>query len=244
VKENTAGEEKAAAAGKIPAQKDTTLFKQPVFQDMPEVSKAINKEAVKERILDLFCKPDKQTGAEFKKTVTDMPEGLNSLKLLLHQSDNQDKGPAMQKADQVQKQMELLSESKRFDCIQLPFMLKNGAERTAELYDYRHKRTKKEPGEAGMSVLVALDTQHIGRIETLMKTDGKSMTLEFRLEHKDIQPEIIKRSKALAKAMENAGYTLKSLKITGLELKTTVLNAGGVLIPDAGVSPGNIDVQI
>lgn len=243
--ENATGEQTAAAAAEPKfAEKDIAALIERFLSDMPGQPRSINKEEIAGRIMDLFCRPDKQTGAEFKKTILDIPDGLNTLKLLLQQSDKQDKGALIQKADQAQKQLELLAESKRFDCIQVPFMLKNGAERTAELYVYRHKRNNKEPGEEGLTVLVALDTQHIGRVETLMKTAGKKLSLEFRLERKEIQPEIIKRSKALAKALESAGYTLKSLKITGLETKTTVINAGGVLITDAGVSPGNIDVQI
>ncbi len=233
---------KQTAEGNAPSEKDMAALK----HFMPEMGgqfRYVNKKEITDKIMDLFCRPDKQTGAELKKTISDIPDGLSALKLLLQHTDKQDTG-IMQKADQAQKQLELMAEAKRFDCIQIPFMLKNGSEKTAELYVYRHKRNKKETGEEGLTVLIALDTQYIGRVETLLRTSGKSLSVEFRLEQKEIQPEIIKRSKALAKALENAGYTLKSLKITGLETRTSVLNAGGVLIPDAGVSSGNIDVQV
>ncbi|MGE5495252.1 MAG: hypothetical protein ACM3S4_08155 [Burkholderiales bacterium] len=234
--------EKLAAEGTAPLEKDIAAFE----RLLPETDgnfRHVDKKEITDKILDLFCKPDKQTGAEFKKAVLDIPDKLGELKLLLQHADKQDIG-ILQKAEQAQKQLELLAEAKRFDCIQIPFMLKNGPERTAELYVYRRKRNQKEAGEEGLTVLIALDTQYIGRVETLLKTSGKSLSVEFRLEQKEIQPEIIKRSKALSKALENAGYTLKSLKITGLETRTNVLNAGGVLIPDAGVSSGNIDVHV
>lgn len=230
------------ATANAPLEKDIAAFE----RLLPETDgnfRHVDKKDITDKILDLFCKPDKQTGAEFKKAVLDIPDKLGELKLLLQHADKQDIG-ILQKAEQAQKQLELLAEAKRFDCIQIPFMLKNGPERTAELYVYRRKRNQKEAGEEGLTVLIALDTQHIGRVETLLKTSGRSLSVEFRLEQKEIQPEIIKRSKALSKALENAGYTLKSLKITGLETRTNVLNAGGVLIPDAGVSSGNIDVHV
>jgi hypothetical protein len=230
------------AADNAPPGKDIAALKH-LSPEMDREHRHVNKKEITDKILDLFCKPDKQTGAEFKKAVLDIPDKLGELKLLLQHADKQDVG-ILQKADQAQKQLELLAEAKRFDCIQIPFMLKNGAERTAELYVYRRKRNQKEAGEEGLTVLIALDTQHIGRVETLLKTSGKNLSVEFRLEQKEIQPEIIKRSKALSKALENAGYILKSLKITGLETRTNVLNAGGVLIPDAGVSSGNIDVHV
>jgi hypothetical protein len=230
------------AAANAPPGKDIAALKH-LSPEMDREYRHVNKKEITDKILDLFCKPDKQTGAEFKKAVLDIPDKLGELKLLLQHADKQDVG-ILQKADQAQKQLELLAEAKRFDCIQIPFMLKNGAERTAELYVYRRKRNQKEAGEEGLTVLIALDTQHIGRVETLLKTSGKNLSVEFRLEQKEIQPEIIKRSKALSKALENAGYILKSLKITGLETRTNVLNAGGVLIPDAGVSSGNIDVHV
>ncbi len=201
-----------------------------------------NKEQIKEKILEIFIRPDEQTGAQLKKTVMETSDKLNALKMMLNNSDKSNKEIYIGKAAQAQKQLDMMSDSKRFDYIQMPFYLKNGAERTAELYVFRRKR-KKEPGEEGMSVLVALDTQNIGRVETLIKTSGTGISLEFRIEHKELQQEISKRAKILAAALEGAGYHLKNIRVTKLKTRTTVLNAAGP-DEDDGAKSGKLDVKI
>lgn len=200
-----------------------------------------NKEQIEEKIREIFVRLD-QTGVQIKKTVKDAPDNISALKMMLENSDINNKNILLQRADQADKQLELMYSTKRFEYIQIPFMLKNGAERTAQLYVYRRKRSR-QTGEEGISVLVSLDTKNIGRVETLIKADGSAISLEFRLERKEIQQDISRRAKALAKALEAAGYRLKSVRIKGLETKTTVINAAPPE-EDAAIRSGNLDVKI
>lgn len=205
--------------------------------------KVNNIEEIRQAIRDIFCKPDDQSGPEFKRAVSDIPDKLDRLKLLLQNSDNKDKEAFTQKSQEAQKLLEVMSGAKKFDYIQIPFLLKDGYTRTAEMYVHRRTRNQSETDSAGITILLALDTETIGRVETIIKTAGNRISLEFRLEHRELQQVIKSRAKSLAQKIEDAGYKLKEIRLTGLEVKTTVLNAGG-LLQAAGAKTETVDVQI
>ena len=106
------------------------------------------------------------------------------------------------------------------------------------------KNGQKRTAEAGLSILVALDTEHMGRVETLIRQEGGGISLEFRLQEPAMTEAFKKNSRPLQEAVEAAGYSLTGMRFAGLEKKTTVLNAGEMVSLDAGDASHGIDVQI
>jgi putative IMPACT (imprinted ancient) family translation regulator len=179
-----------------------------------------------------------------KKTAGEMPQEIKSLKSLLLQSDIRSKESCLKTADQALKQMDLADRTIRFEHMQLPVAVGDNECRTAELYVFRNRGSRKSSGEAGITILVALDTQHIGRVETLVREAGGGVSLEFRLEQAGAAEAFKRNSAHLAEAVEAAGYRLTDMRFAELEKKTTVLNAGEVVRLDAGGAPGGVDVRI
>jgi hypothetical protein len=236
---------KAGAPGDTPAQNNPPAAEAAPPQKQPQAGEqAMLSARIGGMIRRLFVRPEAPTGDDVKKTVDEMPDTLKALKSLLVQSDINNKELCLKSADQALRQMELANRDVRFEHMQVPLSLKDGAYQTAELYVFRHQNRRRECGDAGVSILLALDTQHIGRVETLIRETGGSLSLEFRLEQTEAAEMFKRDGKALEQAVEAAGYRLAGVRFTGLEKRTTALNAGETAMPEAGKAPQGIDIRI
>ena len=195
-------------------------------------------------IKEMIFQPEPETGDAIKRTADGISRGLKTLKSELVQTDIKYRELCLKNVDQALRQIEMADRAARFEHMQIPFAVKEGEHRTAELYVFRRKNGRKQTAEAGLSILVALDTDHMGRVETLIREEGGSISLEFRLEQADMADTFKQHSGPLQEAVETAGYKLTGMRFAGLEKKTTVLNAGEMVSLDAGAAPHGIDVQI
>ncbi len=191
----------------------------------------------------LFVRPGEQSGEEIKKTVDETPQTLKALKSALDQSDIKSKEFCLKTVGQAMKQVELGEKPARFDYIQLPVAEKCEG-KTAELFVFKRRKGKRGEGEEGTTILLALDTGHIGRVETLVAESKGAVTLEFRLEQTELTEEFKRNSPALSNAVEAAGYSLAGIRFSGLEKRTTLLNAGELIGPGEKETSRGIDIRI
>ncbi len=95
----------------------------------------------------------------------------------------------------------------QFTYIQLPVMLREKAS-TAELYVF-HRDKKGKPAEPGASViLLALDTDNMGRVEALVRARDKNVHLRLRAEGGAALRMFEERMPVLDRALRDAGFTL------------------------------------
>lgn len=191
----------------------------------------------------LFVRPGEQSGEEIKKTLDETPQTLKTLKSALDQSDIKSKEFCLKTVGQAMKQVELAEKPARFEYLQLPVM-ENGEGKTAELFVFKRRGGRRGEGEEGTTILVALDTSHIGRVETLVVESKGTVTLEFRLEQTELTEEFKKNSPALSTAVEAAGYSLAGIRFSGLEKRTTLLNAGELIGTGEKETSRGIDIRI
>jgi hypothetical protein len=197
---------------------------------------------VRQSIRRLFFQPGRQTGTEMKKVAEEIPWELKTLKSQLNQTDIKNKELCLKSIGQAIRQTELSGNAVRFEHMQIPVMANDDMVQSAELYVFR-RHGGKEPTEGmGVSILVALDTQHIGRVEAMIREAGGGISIEFRMEQPRAAEAFKRSSDSLLQAIEAAGYRLTGIRFAGLEKRTTVLNAGEVM--DAGTVPPGIDVKI
>jgi hypothetical protein len=199
---------------------------------------------IAETIKNMTIRPEHHDGAEMKKISREIPREMSALKSLLVRSDMKDEEGYLKRIDQTLRQMELTDRTVRFEHMQLPVMDRAGEYRTAELYVFRNRSGRRDAGEAGVAILVALDTRHIGRTETLIREAGGGVSLEFRLERANAAEIFKSQTGVLAQAVEAAGYRLTGVRFTGLERRTTVVNAGETAGPETGKTPHGVDVRI
>jgi hypothetical protein len=178
------------------------------------------------------------------KAVREMPDQLKELKLLAEDADNIVREAVSSKLDQIEKQMSLMSEVKRFDCYQIPLQTGTQQQTTAELFVYRYRGGKKAVDPDNILILLGLDTQHMGRVETLVKTSGKNLNIEFNLEDMRLGDEMETEAGLLKEAVQQAGYNFSGVSVKQLNARTTVLNAEERFDKEADGSAGNLDVRI
>lgn len=117
----------------------------------------------------------------------------------------------------------------QFTYIQLPVFM-NQMEQTAELYVlHRNQNKPKVNGDDGITVMLSLSTQNMGRIETLIKAKNKNIQVELRGETKRVIEVIEKNAVVLSKEMENEGYNLTRLGCRLIEQPISPNNAVEVL---------------
>lgn len=203
-------------------------------------------EPLMQKALELLAVADdaEKLAAQLKKAVREMPEQLKELKLLARDADNIVREAVSSRLDMAEKQMALMSEVKRFDCYQIPLQTAAQQPATAELYVYRSRGGKKAVDPDNILILIGLDTPHMGRVETLIRTSGKSLGIEFNLEDMRLGDEMLAGAAPLKEAVNRAGYSLLGVSVKQLAARTTVLNAEARFEKDSGDSAGNLDVRI
>lgn len=208
-----------------------------------EAEANVNKEIEKviESILPKLDAKDK--GKNVKKNVADMTDKLKELKILLNNNDSKNK-EAILKTDYLEQQQKFMSDIKRVACYQIPFMINDQTQNTAELYVYENKNKSKSKNGEEFAILIGLDTQYIGRVEALIKFQHKNVFLGFSLESDETLSSINNSEKKLAEAIESTGHHLVEMSASKLERRTTVVNAEEVLSTDTAKSNENIDVRI
>ncbi|MGI5918668.1 MAG: hypothetical protein ACOX8N_03305 [Christensenellales bacterium] len=199
-----------------------------------------------QRLASLFVdlKDRENLPARLRGAVRELPVQVKELKNSLLSTDSNVRNGWGQQAEQLDRQLSMLADIKRFHCYHIPLTTAQEAPSTAELYVYRQKRRKKDQAPDSYAVLIGLDTQHMGRVEAMIRARGRSITLEFRLEQESLAGEFEKGAKALAPAIEQAGYYLGSISVCPLAAKTTVLNAEDVLTEGHAADTGGLDIRI
>ena len=199
-----------------------------------------------QQLLSMFVNiKDKQNLAgQLKKAVEGLPEQIKELKLLLKSVDINDRDAVVQKAEHLERQVTLLSEVKQFDCYHIPLTGGKWEQETAELYVYRQRRRKDEAQAENFVILLGLDTQHMGRVETVIRAGASSISLEFRLEQSQLSGAFVQGAKQMEPMISQMGYRLAEVSAHELTAKTTVLTAEEVLSKGQNAAPGSLDVRI
>ena len=216
---------------------------------MPEHITAAPKEIpeqITDKALAMFMSLEDadELALHLKKAVQNLPEQLKELKVLIEHADNIVKETVAAKFDQIEKQMSIMNEVRRFDCYQIPLQNSQHQLSAAELYVYRYRNGKKKVDPENILILLGLDTQYMGRVETLIKTNGKSLSIEFNLEDMRLSDEMQADTAGLEQTVNEAGYHLAGVSVKPLTSRTTVLNAENRFENETGGSAGNVDVRI
>ncbi len=217
---------------------DSPVLLQPLQSDVTDV--------LAEKILSLMVdlKDKKTLPKQLKKAVEELPFHIKELKLSLKHADNIDGNTLGRQAESLDKQMSLMSELKRFDCYQIPIMTQNREQTTAELYVFKQKRRRPDADPESFAVLLGLDTQHMGRVETMIKAAGRNVTLEFRLEAAELTQAFEQGARALEPMIVQAGFRLTDVSAKELAARTTVLNAEDAQPGGQRTDAGGLDVRI
>lgn len=108
--------------------------------------------------------------------------------------------------------------------VQIPVQL-NEYKTTAEMYVVKRDAKKKLSLEDGIKLVFALNTENLGRIESIISANSKDLNLNIRVENSDIQYAVQKEISYLKTLLSATNFSLSVLKVTTIDKKVSVLNA-------------------
>ncbi len=195
------------------------------------------------RMLDLFLRlTGSESGADVKKFVSGSNERLAALKFMTGKYDEESIRLVQPELTRAENQAKLAQDVTRFVYYQIPVY--NGEYGTAELYVYRRAKGKGKIDADNASVLISIPTKSFGRVETLLRTESRTLSVNFSVERESginaLKEGVREFRKTLAAKTE---YHLGEMRVGGLKERTTVENAEAILSGGAKRG-GAIDVKI
>lgn len=106
--------------------------------------------------------------------------------------------------------------------LQIPIMV-NENKTTADIYVFNNKKSSKSVNPDNATILIALDLQSLGHIESLIAVTKKSIHLTFKVEKDEFKKVISAHSETLKLALEARGYKLDALNLIDIKEKFSLL---------------------
>lgn len=108
--------------------------------------------------------------------------------------------------------------------IQIPITI-NNRKSTAEMYVVKRDGHKKLSLEDGVKMVFALNTENLGRIESVISANTKDLSLNIRVENSTVKEALEKEIPYLKNLLSTTDFHIAMLKVTQINKKITVLNA-------------------
>lgn len=116
--------------------------------------------------------------------------------------------------------------------LQVPVMINNDAA-TAKLYVFKEGKRSRDIDPENATILVALDLNSLGHLESMIGVRGKTVNVTFRVENKNIGVFIEKQGHMLKKAIEAKGYSFNPIRIINLEQPFSLLSLEEIINGDS-----------
>ncbi|MDF2892730.1 MAG: Flagellar hook-length control protein FliK [Clostridia bacterium] len=106
--------------------------------------------------------------------------------------------------------------------LQIPIQM-NEKNTTAEIYVFNNKKRSKSVNPENATILIALDLDKLGHIESLISVNKKNVDVTIKVEKEDFKKVISNTAEALRKSLEARGYSLNLLKLIDIQEKFNLL---------------------
>ncbi|MEI6102183.1 MAG: flagellar hook-length control protein FliK, partial [Eubacteriales bacterium] len=147
-----------------------------------------------------------------------------------------------QQSSDLHSQIGLNGALENFFYFQIPLQYREQSG-TAELYVFERSKKNME-GRNDCTILIALDTQNMGRIETMLRSDGNGLDLNLRLKSDTACRYAEEHASELKQSLNSSGFTVKNLSFGLLQTKTTPVNAQNVFANLSSFTPGGLNIQV
>lgn len=126
---------------------------------------------------------------------------------------------------------------------QLPVSL-SGRNTTAELYIMKRQQNKKRIDPQNAVLFVSLDTDNLGRVETLLDVNGKNVSISLRTEKQQINDFVKENIKYLYSGLADCGYKLANIKYALIDLATPPMKQEQLLSKMLSANHNKVDMRI
>ena len=177
-----------------------------------------------EKILSAFTDPENTVnGASVKKNAASVKEQLVTLARLTSGADGKEAEALAPKLMRTAAQGTLFQNLDRVAVMQVPIHLKKYD--TAELYVYKRAKHTNGIDADNTSMLIGLTTEHLGRIETLVRVERKNLSLSFYVQDQALCAEVEDRMDELIVALKDLEFRVSGAKVDLLKERTTPQSA-------------------
>lgn len=170
-----------------------------------------------------------EDGARMKQVTEELGQKLEELKstIAATMKDGPGKQAALRQADNLISQVKVAQDINKFAFAQIPIRYEQDS-KNAQLYVLKRDGKKRiDPENA--TLLISLDTQHMGVVESLIKVTGKDVTLQMRMDGEDKIMVFKENTFELYNLLKEVGYKLSDARFTQIETPVNPTNAESVV---------------
>ena len=201
-------------------------------------------DAVK-NLQSLFVKID-QNSDEINpvKLYRNMDNALATLKNSIQQLPIGMKEAAMNIASNLESNVNFINQLNNYSSyVQIPLSIFN-QNTTGELYMLKKGSKSRKLDPSKITILISLDSNNIGRIDTLLSVDKKNISTNFRLESSEIFDALKENHKPLYTSLLEKGYRLVDFTYRLMDEPLNIVNFETEAKKEFIKNPNNIDVLI
>jgi len=150
-----------------------------------------------------------------------------------------------QKAGDMTSQIRMGNQLDNFYYCQIPFTVAQ-QKNNAELYVFERKQNQgAEEGErTRTTVLIALETQYMGRVETVLRSEEERLSLEFRVETARVREYLENTVAELQSALNDQDFEVKEIRVVQMKEPTTPMNAMQMVAEQEFFSLQSVDISV
>lgn len=180
--------------------------------------------------------------AALKESVKTQQRTADSIKEGITRIAGENSAPA-QKAGDMATRIQLGNQIDNFYYCQVPFKMGEN-QNTAELYVFNRKKGDASSDRINTTILIALETQRMGRVETVLRAEDSSLNLEFRVETDKIQKYLEKETAQLKEQLEENSFNVVGIKVVRIDVPATPLNVDQVVGEKEEFELKTIDISV
>ena len=238
--------------------KDNALIKQLDAQTANLLSKLHNMESLAEQsphkelkaqadnLKGLFVKLDSDDNQLLNpmKLFKDLQDSVSNIKNLASQLSGFARDSMMNLSGSLDSNMSFLNQLNNYSSyMQLPLSMFN-KDTTGELYMLKRGSKSKKLDPSNLTVLISLDSENAGRIDTLLSIDKKDISTNFRLENSDIFPILKENHRELYNSLLSKGYRLVDYTFKLLDEPINIVNFEAEAQKEFIKKPNSIDITL
>ena len=147
----------------------------------------------------------------------------------------------LQQTGELLEQTRLTDALQRFVYLQIPMQMGQNTA-TAEFYVLRRDRQRKKIDPENATMLIALETEHIGRVESMVRVEGRAVSLRFLVGSERIADAFIESIPEMQALLGESRYRLVDIRCQLLDEPVTPLTVEKAWYDMFGASAMRVDV--
>ncbi len=211
------------------------------------VNKSIDRkfETAVDRLRSLYIRVDENSDEiNPVKLYKEMDSVIQTLKSSIQQLPQGVREAAAAIANNLESNLNFINQLNNYSSyVQLPLSMFS-QNTTGELYMLKKGSKARKLDPSNMTVLISLDTNNVGRIDTLLSVDKKNISTNFRLENSEVFPVLKENHKQLYNSLLEKGFRLVDFTYRLMDEPLNIVNFEAEAKKEFIKSPNNIDITI